>query len=200
MSRPPEPEHRAVAEVRLLVDQLLEARALVAYTLERYAAMFAIAMASDDDRTRAQAAALNGLRRGSGMAASRRHAHPPRSAADRSPVLTAPSPGPLRRPTMLPLDHLHHALESIRQGKINLGLDHLRQFNATRTETTPGDLVEAGQLLTIGVDLVRQEKYELATPPLRTAAETINRWLFRRGYHFANGTPRSILGADGPAG
>jgi hypothetical protein len=60
MSRPPEPEHRAVAEVRLLVDQLLEARALVAYTLERYQQMYKIAMASDDDQTRARAAALNG--------------------------------------------------------------------------------------------------------------------------------------------
>jgi hypothetical protein len=55
-----EPEHRAVTEVRLLADQLLEARALVAFTLERYALMFAIAMRSDDDRTRAEAAALNG--------------------------------------------------------------------------------------------------------------------------------------------
>jgi hypothetical protein len=55
-----EPEHRAVAEMQMLVSQLLDARALVAFTLERYAKMFAIAMASDDDRTRAQAAALNG--------------------------------------------------------------------------------------------------------------------------------------------
>jgi hypothetical protein len=60
MPRPREPEHRAVAEVRLLVDQLLEARALVAHVIEQYGRMYAIAMASDDDRTRAQAAALNG--------------------------------------------------------------------------------------------------------------------------------------------
>jgi hypothetical protein len=55
-----EPQHRAVVEVQMLASELLDARALVAFTLERYAAMFAIAMASDDDRTRAQAAALNG--------------------------------------------------------------------------------------------------------------------------------------------
>jgi hypothetical protein len=44
----------------MLVEQLLEARSLVAFTMERYAAMYAIAMRSDDDRTRAEAAALNG--------------------------------------------------------------------------------------------------------------------------------------------
>jgi hypothetical protein len=100
---------------------------------------------------------------------------------------------------MLPLDHLHLALESIRHGKVPQALDHLRHFNETQTQSTPRDLVEAGQLLTIGVGLVKQEQYKLATPPLRTAAETVNRWLFRRGYHFVNGSCRSTLGADGPA-
>ena len=88
---------------------------------------------------------------------------------------------------MLPLDHLHQALESIRQGKVPQALDHLRHFNESQTQSTPRDLVEAGQLLTIAVGLVQQEKYKLAAPPLRTAAETVNRWLFRRGYHFVNG-------------
>jgi hypothetical protein len=57
---PPPLEHRAVTEARLLAAELLDQKALVAYLIERYAAMFAIAMASDDDRTRAKAAALNG--------------------------------------------------------------------------------------------------------------------------------------------
>jgi hypothetical protein len=60
MLRSREPEHRAVTETRLLVEQLLEARSLVAYLLEQHARLLAIAMRSDDDRTRAEAAALAG--------------------------------------------------------------------------------------------------------------------------------------------
>jgi hypothetical protein len=100
---------------------------------------------------------------------------------------------------MLALDHLAHSLESIRQGELAPALNHLAKFNSAKTATTPADLVDAGQLIAVGVDLLWQERHDLAAGPLRTAAAIVNRWLFRRGYRFVNGSPRQFGGADGPA-
>jgi hypothetical protein len=49
---PVDREHPVIQEVRLLVEQLLDARALVAYLIERHEHLRAICLRSSDPRTR----------------------------------------------------------------------------------------------------------------------------------------------------